>query len=95
MLGFVIFVSMFTATTTAKKERMPSILFVMADDLGFADVGFQCKQDPHLPSPSCPHTPHLDAMAASPHTMVFSNFHAGAPNCSPTRCLTLTPNPEP
>jgi hypothetical protein len=65
-----------------------NFVFVLADDLGWGDVGYQCKQTSGLPQ-SCPRTPHIDAMASAPHTVQFSHFYAGAPNCSPTRASLL------
>jgi arylsulfatase A-like enzyme len=52
----------------------------MADDLGWADLGFQ--DHPVL------QTPHLDAMAR--RGMRFNRFYAAAPVCSPTRGSVLT-----
>lgn len=58
----------------------PNIILVMADDLGWADVGFNGNK--------VVQTPHLDAMASN--GLVFNRFYAAAPVCSPTRgsCLT-------
>ncbi len=58
----------------------PNIILVMADDLGWGDVGFNGNK--------LIKTPALDAMAKK--GMVFSRFYAAAPVCSPTRgsCLT-------
>ncbi|MFK7818838.1 MAG: sulfatase-like hydrolase/transferase [Planctomycetaceae bacterium] len=58
----------------------PNIIFVMSDDQGWGDVGFNGNERIH--------TPHLDAMAAN--GVRFDRFYAAAPLCSPTRgsCLT-------
>lgn len=58
----------------------PNIVLMMADDLGWGDVGFNGGQ--------IIQTPNLDAMAAG--GMKFNRFYAAAPVCSPTRgsCLT-------
>ena len=61
-------------------QERPNIVLVMADDLGWGDVGFNGNK--------VIRTPHLDAMAAN--GLVFNRFYAAAPVCSPTRgsCLT-------
>jgi len=58
----------------------PNILFIVADDLGFADVGFQgCKDIP---------TPNIDALAAS--GVRFRNGYVSCPVCSPSRAGLMT-----
>src|SRR6186997_3170329 len=58
----------------------PNILFIVGDDMGYADVGFhQCKDIP---------TPNLDALAAS--GVRFTNGYVSGPYCSPTRAGLLT-----
>ena len=64
-------------TNTAKK---PNIILIMADDLGYGDVGFNGN--------TIIKTPHMDRMAAS--GMKFTNFYSGGPVCSPTRGTCLT-----
>lgn len=61
-------------------QTKPNVIFVMADDLGWGDVGF--NGNPFIRTPS------LDEMAAN--SMQFNRFYAAAPVCSPTRgsCLT-------
>ncbi len=58
----------------------PNVILMMADDLGWGDVGFNGNQTIR--------TPHLDAMAAN--GLRLNRFYAAAPVCSPTRgsCLT-------
>ncbi len=58
----------------------PNIILLMADDLGWGDVGFNGNKTIK--------TPHLDAMAKS--GLKFNRFYAAAPVCSPTRgsCIT-------
>ena len=53
----------------------PNILFIVGDDMGYADVGVHgCKDIP---------TPNLDALAAS--GVRFTNGYVSGPYCSPTR----------
>jgi arylsulfatase A-like enzyme len=58
----------------------PNILFIVGDDMGYADVGFHgCKDIP---------TPNLDALAAS--GVRFTNGYVSGPYCSPTRAGLMT-----
>jgi arylsulfatase A-like enzyme len=64
----------------AADPSRPNILFIVGDDMGYADVGFHgCRDIP---------TPHLDALAAS--GVRFSNGYVSGPYCSPTRAGLLT-----
>ncbi len=58
----------------------PNILFIVADDLGFSDIG---------PFGGNIQTPVLDQFAKE--SLSFSNFHV-QPTCSPTRSSLLTGN---
>ncbi len=62
------------------RERKPNILVILADDLGYADVGFNgCKDIP---------TPNLDALAKS--GVRCTSGYVTHPFCSPTRAGLLT-----
>ncbi|MBN1342344.1 MAG: sulfatase-like hydrolase/transferase, partial [Phycisphaerae bacterium] len=58
----------------------PNIILIMADDLGYGDLG--CYGNPKIA------TPHIDALAAG--GMRLTDFHANGPVCSPTRAALLT-----
>lgn len=60
-------------------QAKPNIILLLADDLGWSDVGFQGGHR-HA-------TPNLNALAEE--GMVFSNFHTSH-NCSPTRAALMT-----
>ncbi len=62
------------------EDKRPNILFIVADDLGYADLGFQGGKD--IP------TPHIDSIAASGTR--FSCGYVSGPYCSPTRAGLLT-----
>lgn len=66
--------------TAIAAERRPNIVFIMADDLGWADLG--CYGSRYHK------TPNLDAFAKT--GTKFTNAYAGAPVCSPTRAAILT-----
>lgn len=58
----------------------PNILFVVVDDLGWADLGCY-GADLH-------ETPHIDRLASN--SLLFTNSYAAAPVCSPTRASIMT-----
>jgi arylsulfatase A-like enzyme len=58
----------------------PNLLVVLADDLGWGDLG--CYGSPSI------RTPHLDGLAAD--GIRFTNAYAAAPVCSPTRFALYT-----
>ena len=58
----------------------PNIIFIMADDLGWKDVGYAGAEFFE--------TPHIDRLASQ--GMTFSAAYSGGPNCSPTRACVMT-----
>ena len=62
------------------EAKKPNIIFVLADDLGWAELG--CYGN------SFNETPHLDQMAKE--GLRFTNAYAAAPVCSPYRAALLT-----
>jgi len=57
----------------------PNILLMIADDMGYADLGcYGGKSD----------TPNLDMLAKN--GIIFTDFYAAAPNCSPSRAGLMT-----
>ncbi len=65
--------------SSAQDER-PNILLIVADDLGYADLGVYGSDI---------RTPNIDALAAE--GILFTQFHT-APLCSPTRAMLLSGN---
>jgi arylsulfatase A-like enzyme len=68
---------------TATGSR-PDILFIVADDLGYADLGCYGGR----PAPFGAVSPRLDALAAA--GMRFTRGYANSPVCSPTRFALMT-----
>lgn len=58
----------------------PNIIFILADDLGYADLGCMGATDIK--------TPHIDRLAAE--GVKFTDFYANAPVCTPTRAGFMT-----
>lgn len=71
-----------SATTPAADHaaRRPNVLIIMADDLGFADLGFQGSKEIV--------TPHIDALARQ--SVTFPQAYITAPVCMPSRMGMLT-----
>ena len=62
------------------KGMRPNIIFILADDLGYGDLG--CYGQKQIKTPS------LDAMAAE--GMRFTQHYAGSTVCAPSRCALMT-----
>jgi len=75
-----IFASADPVAATDVRQPTPNIVFIVADDLGYGDVG--CYGS------SINKTPHIDALAAS--GLRFTDFHSAGPMCTPTRAAMLT-----
>jgi len=65
---------------TSEKGKKPNIIFLMADDLGYGDTGFNGNK--------VIKTPHLDAMAKD--GIRLTRFYSIGPVCTPTRASCLT-----
>jgi arylsulfatase A-like enzyme len=59
-------------------DHRPNIVLIVADDLGYADLGYNGSEIP---------TPTLDALAAE--GLVLTNFYASM-SCSPTRAMLMS-----
>jgi arylsulfatase A-like enzyme len=72
-------VSALSACAKKTKDQKPNIVFIMADDLGWQDVGFMGSK--------WFETPNLDKLAKE--SLVFSDAYM-YPTCSPSRAALLT-----
>jgi uncharacterized sulfatase len=61
-------------------KKRPNIVFILADDLGYGDLGCYGQQ--------LIETPRLDQMAAE--GLRFTDFYAGNTVCAPSRCVLMT-----
>lgn len=61
-------------------ETKPNIVFILADDLGWAEIG--CYGQTKIP------TPHVDRLATE--GVRFTQHYSGAPVCAPSRCVLMT-----
>ncbi|MEX0866772.1 MAG: sulfatase [Pirellulales bacterium] len=64
----------------ADSDRVPNIVLILADDLGYADLG--CMGSEYY------ETPHIDALARD--GVRFTSAYTNAPNCAPTRAALLS-----
>ncbi len=67
-------------TSSAAANDRPNFIIILADDLGYGDLG--CYGS------AVNRTPHLDRMAAE--GLRFTDFHSNGPMCSATRAALLT-----
>ena len=79
ILGLVV-VGCAVAAGKPSFPRKPNIIFVLADDLGYGELG--CYGQRII------RTPHLDRMAAE--GLRFTQMYAGSTVCAPSRCVLMT-----
>jgi len=77
----IIIVSFFICdSVVAQKNSRPNIILLVADDLGYGDVGCYGQQKIE--------TPNIDKLAKN--GMKFTQFYAGSTVCAPSRSSFLT-----
>ncbi len=68
------------ASFAQKSSSRPNIIYILADDLGYGDVG--CYGQKYIK------TPNIDRIAAE--GIRFTDHYSGAPVCAPARCCLMT-----
>lgn len=68
------------AVTCCAAAERPNVIFILADDLGYGDLG--CYGQKQI------RTPHLDRMASQ--GLRCTDFYAGSTVCAPSRCTLMT-----
>lgn len=76
----VLLLAPFAGCRPAPSDRPPNIVYILADDLGYGEVGAYGQ--------ALIQTPHLDRLAAE--GMRFTQHYAGSPVCAPSRAVLLT-----
>ncbi len=79
-IGMLALAAASLAAADTKAVRAPNIVFILADDLGYGDLGCYGSKDIK--------TPFIDSMAKQ--GLRFTDFYVTAPVCSPTRAGFLT-----
>ena len=72
--------SLLIAAVTPAADRRPNIVFILADDLGYGDVG--CYGQKVI------RTPNIDRLAKG--GLQFTQAYAGSTVCAPSRCCLMT-----
>jgi arylsulfatase A-like enzyme len=78
--GFLATATIAPGSARAQSDQRPNIVFIMADDLGYGDLG--CYGQRLIK------TPRLDRMAAE--GIQFRNMYAGCTVCAPSRSVLMT-----
>ncbi len=79
-LKFVVLLFLISATAAGQKKSPPNIIYILADDLGYGDIGCYGQQKIK--------TPNIDRLAAQGKK--FSSFYAGSTVCAPSRAALMT-----
>lgn len=69
-----------TVTDRAAADDLPNIIYILADDLGYAELG--CYGQEKIK------TPHIDHLAAE--GIRFTQHYSGNAVCAPSRCVLMT-----
>ena len=79
-LGTAAFALPFTGLSCKKKHPPPNIIYILADDLGYGELG--CYGQKKIK------TPNIDMLTEQ--GMKFTQHYSGSPVCAPSRCVLLT-----
>lgn len=86
LLSFFVFVAIFSSSSVAQSsprkadKSKPNIIYIYADDLGYAELGSYGQQKIK--------TPNLDRMAAE--GLRFTQHYTSTPVCAPARTMLMT-----
>src|SRR5688572_16621695 len=80
LASWVLITSVLCFATGAMADERPNFIVILADDLGYSDLG--CYGQTEIDSP------HLDRMASEGRR--FTDFYAAGPTCTPSRIGLLT-----
>jgi N-acetylgalactosamine-6-sulfatase len=79
-LSAVVVLAAVTVPALAADPKKPNVVLIVADDLGYADLGcYGCRDIK---------TPHIDKLVKQ--GVRFTHFYSNGPECTPTRAALLT-----
>ena len=79
-IGTAMAVASLSITAVARNADRPNIVFILADDLGYRELGSYGQQKIR--------TPHLDQLARE--GMLLTQHYSGNAVCAPSRCVLMT-----
>ena len=79
LLYILISLSIFSCSNN-DKDNLPNIVFILADDLGYGEIGILGQKKIE--------TPNIDKLAKS--GMILTDHYTGSPVCAPSRSILLT-----
>ena len=79
-ITLLLFVLLCAGCAAPSNNPLPNIIFILADDLGYGEVGAYGQV--HI------ETPNIDALAQG--GMLFTQHYSGAPVCAPARSVLMT-----
>ncbi|MEE9501984.1 MAG: sulfatase-like hydrolase/transferase, partial [Candidatus Aminicenantaceae bacterium] len=79
-LGSAAFALPFVNLACKKPHPPPNIIYILADDLGYGELGSYGQNKFK--------TPNIDSLASQ--GMKFTQHYSGSPVCAPSRCVLLT-----
>lgn len=89
LIALSIVLTVFGCTTKQGSEKLPNIILIVADDLGYNDLScYRAANNNQSELASTSETPHIDKLAKD--GIRFTNFYSGAAVCSPSRAALLT-----
>lgn len=74
------FLCLFSCEKNTNSHDLPNIIYIMADDLGYGEVGVFGQK--------IIETPNIDKLASN--GMILTNHYSGAPVCAPARAVLMT-----
>ena len=78
--AYIISGCMSSQSFVVQKQKLPNIVYILADDLGYGDLS--CNGQTHF------QTPNIDRLADE--GMTFTQHYAGNTVCAPSRCSLMT-----
>ena len=80
LISIIITIFTLSIYSCNKEEGRPNIIYILADDLGYGELGVYGQ--------TIIETPNIDALAKN--GMVFTDHYSGSPVCAPSRSVFMT-----